>query len=112
MTNQSATSTLTTDSLLSASRLVQAVTTTTVMLTSHMGAGLYVLPAPLSIQLPVEGLGGQCLGLCTHIGDVDEVPGCWPRPRPIMATVAIWVTTQWIEDLCVSPLSVVFSIDE
>lgn len=41
----------------------------------------HVLATPLLIQFPANGLGktienAQVLGLCMHMGDLDEVPGC------------------------------------
>lgn len=51
---------------------------------------VHVLPPPLPIQLPVDGLeqtaenGSNVYGPATHLGDLDKVPGSWLQPSPAL----------------------------
>lgn len=41
----------------------------------------------------------QLLGSCTHVGDMDRIPGIWCHPGSALAIMGIWGNEQWMVDI-------------
>lgn len=63
-------------------------------------------PEPHPILLPANGLGKpagdgrqcECLALCSHVGELEDVPGSWLQPGLATALAAIWRMNQQMEN--------------
>ena len=63
-----------------------------------------ILAAPLPIQLPDMAWEGsrrqlKALGLCTHVGDLEEVPSSWLQIGTAPVVVLTWGVNHQTKDL-------------